>query len=180
VRRAIALAAVLLLTGGSTATSGSGDLIVFSSNRSQWRADHVFLYTPGGRLLALAAGTAPAWSPDRTRIAFVRGAPGRERELVVTSPDGRNEHTVIRQPVGAPPIWTFQGLAWSPDGTRIAFVELGPTIAIADVGTGAVVRIEQAHSPSWSPDGRGLVYEDAASAQRALLVANADGSRGAS
>jgi hypothetical protein len=47
VRRVLALAAVLLGTSGSTASSGGEELIFFSSNRSQWRADHVFLYTPG-------------------------------------------------------------------------------------------------------------------------------------
>ena len=174
--RALALAAVVLVAGGSTAASAGGDdgLIVFSSNRSQWRADHVFLYAPGGQLRALAEGTAAALSPDGTQIAFLRGRPGNERELVVMRADGSGQRTVVRQPEGAQPISPSHGLAWSPDGTRIAFLELGPTILVADVATGAVARIEQASSPSWSPDGGRLVFLDS-SAGPALGVADAAG-----
>ena len=92
------------------------------------------------------------------------------------SADGRDARTIVAQPEGAQSIAGSFGVAWSPDGTRLAFVELGPTVVIADVTTRAVVRIPHAHSPSWSPDARRLVYEDAELADTHLVVADADGS----
>ena len=174
-RRALPLAAVLLFTSGAPATSGDGGLIVFSSNRSQWRANHVFLYAPGGQLRALAEGSAAVFSPDRTRIAFVRGGLDSGRELVVMGANGSGQRTLVRQPEGAKPISARHGLAWSSDGTRVAFLELGPTIGVADVETGAVRHIDNALVPSWSPDGRRLVYEDTSAVQPGLIVANTAG-----
>jgi WD40 repeat protein len=59
--------------------------------------------------------------------------------------------------------------AWSPDGTRLAFsgVMDGPSadIYIYDIPSATIRRIRQdeaqAFSPSWSPDGKHLVYVDA-------------------
>jgi Tol biopolymer transport system component/cytosine/adenosine deaminase-related metal-dependent hydrolase len=54
--------------------------------------------------------------------------------------------------------------AWSPDGTRVAFVVANTRIDVIDLGTGerttpVTVPADQViHSPSWTPDGRDLVY----------------------
>ncbi len=57
-------------------------------------------------------------------------------------------------------------LAWSPDGSRLAFVGLmdGPTaeIYVYEVATGEIRRVSQDEAqnywPSWSPDGNILLY----------------------
>jgi TolB protein len=100
---------------------------------------------------------------------------GGSHELVVMDADGGGERTLVRPQGAAQPRGFAQHLAWSPDGTRVAYDDLGPSLAIADVATGAVVRIDEASSASWSPDGR-LAYTAGEGAEHALFVANGDGS----
>src|SRR6185436_6489451 len=51
--------------------------------------------------------------------------------------------------------------AWSPDGTRLAFVEAGQLVTVAPDGTGRVQLTNDGRTyaaPNWSPDGRTIVY----------------------
>jgi Tol biopolymer transport system component len=73
-------------------------------------------------------GQEPVWSPDGTRIAFRGGRADKERSLYVMNADGSSIRPVFvphDDPIGnAYSYWT---LAWSPDGTRIAYQRLaGP------------------------------------------------------
>jgi TolB protein len=106
-------------------------------------------------------GVSPAWSPDGRRIAFTRYVSGRS-EIDVVDADGAHEYTVV----GGPKEQDTQP-AWSPDAKRIAFVrevrgDLRLGVANAD-GTN-VHRLPGEDSPygvpSWSPDGRELVYSE--------------------
>jgi Tol biopolymer transport system component len=68
--------------------------------------------------VSVAAGAAmPAWSPDGTRIAFVR-----ESGIVVARVDGSGEDTIAPR-VPSPVI--VSGPRWSPDGRFVAFTR-GP------------------------------------------------------
>ena len=83
--------------------------------------------------------------------------------------------------------------AYSPDGKRIAFVratETSSVLAIRDLATGGVTTLDSTRSsssdvwldePSWSPDGRQIVYDkvhrDAAQdkvTDTRILIVNAD------
>jgi Tol biopolymer transport system component len=96
----------------------------------------------------------PAWSPDGTKIAFTR-----DGGLYVMNADGGG---MMRLTDGGSP-------AWSPDGARIAFVSPAwpgtgvTTIRVIDAnGTGErVVAVPPSSTtgPSWSPDGREVVYD---------------------
>ena len=55
----------------------------------------------------------PAWSPDGRTILFN----GKSQEIMAISPDGGSARVFIDRGADA---------AWSPDGTRIAFVRLEP------------------------------------------------------
>ena len=80
--------------------------------------------TPGGRLVrSLPAGGAgatdgsPAWSPDGTRLTFLR-ARGSRRALYVIGADGRGKRLLTARPSAFLPVYP---VAWSPGGTHIAF-----------------------------------------------------------
>jgi Tol biopolymer transport system component len=102
--------------------------------------------------------TGAAWSPDGTRIAFVRAtndAPGR---LYTVHPDGSALAPLATKVRASSP-------AWSPDGATIAFTSssgsAGGVLATDAAGTAVRTLVptpvgEQAsdlHDPSFSPDG---------------------------
>jgi TolB protein len=81
----------------------------------------------------------------------------------------------------------FYGLAWSPDGTRIAFSDQqtglqppGPRIRVLDIATGEKATLDLNHSllPSWSPNGTQLAFVSGSTANAdgywQLFIMNAD------
>lgn len=157
-----------------------------------------------GRTLA-AAGTgiyAPVWSSDGSQIAFGRGADGL---LVVPAdgsggatlvdadaayhswtPDGRlsairnSTAPVVYERDGtsrvlATDAWGSVPPAWSPDGSRVAYLS-NRIMMVAAAGSGARPLTEPccgsefAGSPlAWSPDGRRVAFIDGADV-RAVAV----------
>ncbi len=122
--------------------------------------------------------TWPAWSPDGSRLTFARGR-GFARELFVMNADGTNQTRLTTNTVAdlAP--------AWSPDGTRIAVVRFGPDfnsdVWVIDVyGTGPDVRLTDGPGfdafPSWSRNGRWILYSSDEEGFSAVYKIPADGS----
>ena len=107
--------------------------------------------------------TAPAWSPDGSRIAFARWTPQTQFDgtgaVYVMNRDGSGEELLLshRHFASGP-----YSLAWSPDAQTIAF-ETSPTrectaISLVDTGSGAVQPLttcarpfESAVAPAWQP-----------------------------
>jgi len=95
-----------------------------------------------------------------TRIAYVTsdGAPGSQRNtLEIADSDGYNPQTIVssREPILTP--------AWSPDGTRLAYVSFEnhqTAIYVQDLASGRRERVAAYKgingAPAWSPDGRKL------------------------
>ena len=117
----------------------------------------------------LGAGSAAAWSPDGTQIAFLAGGMG----VFVMNADG-GAHRLLhagddRQPV------------WSPDGSRVAFVQAqqnGGSLVVVEVASGdprvvASPAVQGAWPPSWSPDGTRIAFTEGPSD---LAVVGPDGS----
>ena len=82
-------------------------------------------------------------------------------EIYIIDVDGTNLRRITDQP-------RFDWFpAWTPDGNRLVFNSEragGQELMIADVKTGAQVRISMAEQTleqdaEWSPDGRALVYQ---------------------
>jgi Tol biopolymer transport system component len=108
---------------------------------------------------------APAWSPDGTRVAFVRG---RRRTRIAVLRRGRVRFVAQ----GSQP-------RWSPDGRRIVFVRGGDLYTVEADGTDEwlVSRgVAEESNPDWSPDGAKLVFESSMREGSDLWMVAIDGS----
>ncbi len=123
-----------------------------------------------------AEDTDPAWSPDRTRIAFTSDRDG-SRAIYVVNEDGSDVKRLT------PLTWPSFHPAWSPDGSRIAFVSAreGNTdvyVMNAD-GTGELRltnHIALDTDPAWSPDGARIAFSSERDGNAEIYIMNADGS----
>ncbi|WP_103335970.1 serine hydrolase [Amycolatopsis sp. CA-126428] len=106
------------------------------------------------RLTRGPADLEPAWSPDGTRLAFLRAQDG-PAQLWLLPADGGEAERVTTLPLGAgTPVWR-------PDGAEIAFA--APVDLAADEGEDDVARTRRAGAPvvadrlDFKADGAGLL-----------------------
>lgn len=145
------------------------------------KRSHLYLFDIASKKSTLLTPGAhdewsPVWSPDGTRIAYAskRGAdPDRHlnSDLYLIEPRaGAPERQLTTFPGSdLDPYWESK-LSWSPDGTRIAYLQSGEDkwmyyapwqLAIVDVASGQAripANIDRCMSrPKWSADGRSVL-----------------------
>ncbi len=142
------------------------------------RGQVVFQTSPGGELIVASLdgssarvvghGMDPAWSPDGSRIAYAWW--GSNPGIYVMNADGSGAHQVYSGQFTRAPVW-------SPDGSQIAFYRRYDGFnwkldgsSKEDFFQVVVLRLKDgstwlpagqpyhSYSPSWSPDGRTLVF----------------------
>ena len=174
------LLALLVVTIAVAAPAGAADTrdagprpaIVFAQDRA------LLVMRPNGTgIRTLVAGrrleaSDPVWSPDGSRIAFVR-SDINELGIYVVRRDGSGLHRIGS---GFDP-------SWSPDGTRIAFgAGAGETSAIFTMRSDGSDRHRLTRprfvfdsSPDWSPDGRRIAFVRDNDRLASIHVMKADG-----
>lgn len=147
-----------LLFWSSAACNGDFDLFIVASDGS----------SPATKLLAPGTtGLNASWSPDGKRIAFLgRDAAATSGVYIVdVGPNGALPGGLQSRRIGSGPTSLFtdvsSGPRWSPDGTKLAFINDADALVIANAdGSGQRVVIQNVDffTPSWSPNGRRLAF----------------------
>jgi len=91
--------------------------------------------------------SAPMWSPDGNKLAFVSGG-----EIWVINADGTNERRVTTNST------IDNSPDWSPDGTKIVFTSGNSVSVINADGTNEALLANNGSTPSWSPDGTKIAF----------------------
>ena len=152
-----ALSLVLLGSAAGAPGEGGEGRIVFASQQPSYpppanlnvsRIYSIGVDGRGRRNVGGTAGWGASLSPDGTKIAYWNDG------LWVMNADGSSQRRLLsREPQWSsegPPVLFDHVVAWSPDGTKLAF-----SGAVVDLD-GAVVG-STGFDPAWSPDGKWLV-----------------------
>jgi len=120
--------------------------------------------------------TAPSYAPDGSRIAFLSTRLGAARVFVMNADGSKPRSLDAESAVGA------TQLAWSPDGSAIAYVLVRETRAelrIVRVDDGALLaehrgpfRVE---TPCFSPDGRWIAFASSEVGDVELYIMRSEG-----
>ncbi|MEW6760021.1 MAG: amidohydrolase family protein [Pseudomonadota bacterium] len=145
--------------------SPDGKRIAFQNYASEGNF-HIWTIAPDGRdAREITTGPfddrEPAWLPDGSGLVFSSDRSG----------DGQYKIWRVSLAGGAPAqLTTGPGAesnpVVSPDGARLAYVD-GANVVTAPIGGGAPTIVAPGAAPAWTPDGSGLVYQNAA---RQLVV----------
>ena len=113
----------------------------------------------------LTRGFAPRWSPDGKRIAFQRFVRGSVTALYVVNRDGTGLKRLVANIGGQGGRWPQLDVAWSPDGSRLAFIIYrvppgGSGIGVVGADGRGLKRLTRGddETPTWSPDGRRITF----------------------
>ena len=146
------------------AVSPGGERVVFTTFMEDYDIVEVPLDGSPLRPLLVTARSeiSPSWSPAGDQMAFITDRSG-ESEIWLRHPSGNWERPAVRQSdFPDDPGQPFRNVAFSPDGTRLAYCRHG-RLWISPVSGGrasqAVVGDErEAGVASWSPDSSSITY----------------------
>lgn len=144
---AVALAAVCLGGGAPQAASTLPAALAFS--RAEAAGGGIFVWERSGRVRLFArSGTAPTWSPDGRRLAYVAPAALGATDLYVADADGSHRAPLTRSEAA-----DETSPDWSPDGRSLVVDRDGTLVVVR--ADGALERVLTAgREPAWSRSGR--------------------------
>ena len=144
--------------------SPDGSKLLFMSFHANGFSDDIVLLNPDGTVQANLTDnkwrdSAPVWSPDGGKIAFVSNRDGNH-DIFVMDADGTNPVNLTRDSES-----NDHGPHWSPDGSKIVYVSDrrgGYNLHIMNPdGTGQTnltSGLDSDQSPQWSPDGSRIAF----------------------
>jgi len=168
-----------LNTGGKASPDGKKIALTLSKDGNS----EIYLLDRNGTILSRLTNswgidTSPEWSPDGGRIAFVSSRAGNPHIYIMNS-DGSGQERL-----------TFQGTynqtpSFSPRASHIAFTARDERnrfdIFLYDLEKKEITRITQDQGnnedPSFSPNGRLIVFVSDRSGSRQLWMTNLDGTK---
>jgi Tol biopolymer transport system component len=157
------------------ADADGGDVRLLKARHRVWssqeRSDRTLLF-------------AATFSPDGNQIAYADGMGDWGNSVRVMDADGDNVRVLVDWRRGGRQKDAMDNhvyrLAWSPDGSRLAFATDEGIWVVGSDGSGLQMVIRHGHNPTWSPDGSHLAYatwkELGTWSGVRLRIADADGS----
>ncbi|HSO24763.1 MAG TPA: hypothetical protein VLT81_17800, partial [Chondromyces sp.] len=149
------------VVGGTISPSGKRALLEARGEIFSLPAEHGVV-----RNLTRTSGSAerhPSWSPDGRLIAYFSDRSG-EYELTVRPADGSGQEETL---TGMGPGFRYTPM-WSPDSSKIVFIDNLKVLHLFDVASRTLTRIDQglwmthpglqAFTVSWSADSRWIAY----------------------
>ena len=175
----------------ATFPGGNGSIAFTNLDDTPAQNEQVFTVDPGGagrvQLTSSPSGaTAPEWSPDGNKIAFVElaGSISVQSAIGVMNADGSDQHLVTGS--GYADLYP----AWSPDGTKLAFsrrADCGqnPDCRERDIYTmnadgSAVTEVTHVNGLAeseldWSPDGTAIAFSASSGGLTHVYTVKPDG-----
>jgi TolB protein len=168
----------------SPAWSSDGTKIAFSSSMGTGSSEIFIAESSGAGARRLTAGKSdisPVFNPrTNAQIAFVSGRTGLP-QIYIMDVDGSNVQRITDQGYAVSP-------SWSPNGLLLAFSWIrhygpgvlgGADIYVMDIASRQIVQLTHDGGrndfPSWSPDGRHIVFESTRSGSEQIWSVLADG-----